>query len=587
MRIAKLLTALTLTAAGTTACSDSSIQESAPLQEGQTAVQTAVGFTTYTSRAEASRSGAYGAIDTDRLKESDYGFGVFAYKTGGRPYSTYRTQNAATGRYPNFMYNEHIVYDGSKWVYEIPANVKYWPNETEANADNTNGGNVSFFAYGPYAKEGSKTVTPDYGIDEQLTSDTDHQGHSSGIIAFSTPTFNGGNAQSASVEDRYRYSDPYVKYRIAADLSQQVDLLWGTTTGSSANVNNNSLQYGASAATYPDFTNDNTEITSGRPDYNVPTDLTKQKTNGTVSLHFKHALAKIGGSYVGTDDGSDEDGATPTNGLMVVLDIDKDGSASGSTLYPYIEGPTAGTPYNTKVTVNSIGFECARQLTDEGREAIGNGTFDFDSHTAQLCNTAILNLATGVWSNHEYRDIGEQSDNAPSTGQTIVPSQDNGGPLDQSHGAILAKEIAEPTAFTTTAYTRQRFEELPIGVTTVAKNVYESQTAPFLYIPGTCPVFTITIDYTVRTYDAKLANNYTEVRQKISKHLYILDSIELNKRYNILMHLGLTSVKFTATVDDWDNTTPSATTTTDTATGAPITVYDEEVEHVYLPANVE
>lgn len=50
----------------------------------------------------------------------------------------------------------------------------------------------------------------------------------------------------------------------------------------------------------------------------------------------------------------------------------------------------------------------------------------------------------------------------------------------------------------------------------------------------------------MRTYDEHLADSYTEVRQRITKRLYILDEIEINKRYSILAHIGLTSVKFDA-----------------------------------------
>lgn len=107
-----------------------------------------------------------------------------------------------------------------------------------------------------------------------------------------------------------------------------------------------------------------------------------------------------------------------------------------------------------------------------------------------------------------------------------------------------------------------------------------------MFIPGTMPIITFTITYTVRTYDPNLKNSYTEVKQKIKKNLYITEKVELNKQYNILMHLGLTSVKFTATVSDWDITDAIGTTTDPGAGQSPVTVYEDEVEHVYLPINV-
>lgn len=67
--------------------------------------------------------------------------------------------------------------------------------------------------------------------------------------------------------------------------------------------------------------------------------------------------------------------------------------------------------------------------------------------------------------------------------------------------------------------------------------------------------------------------------QRITKKLTFTEPVQLNKQYSLLMHLGLTSVKFTATVSDWERW---------------ITAYDEKgvlvqedaVEHVYIPRNV-
>ena len=590
------------------ACSESAdLEQAAVADANPQAAGSEVAFDTYMGMTRSTRGGAYGSIDTDRLKQPGYGFGVFAYKTGTQTYMDYRTQNAQTRRYPNFMYNEPIVYDATKakWVYMHPENTRYWPNEVadsftddqnddagndRATTDYQNGGNVSFFAYAPYTTEGNKETTPDI-IGQAVTSSDD-----GGILFFSTGNFNGGTATATAEDERYKFSDPYVKYKIAAESSRQVDLLWATTLGSSENVLSQGTQPGVSSELYPDFWNDGTEIKNDyvttpsdpvilRPVYNVPADLTKQKTNGTVNLLFKHALAKVGGSYIGTGDGSDEDGTTPTNGLMVILDIDKDGYEVGGSLYPYAEGPKAGTPYNTKVTINEVVLVSEKQLTAEGMTAIKDDTaFDYTSttYTETLRNTGIFNLVTGVWSAIQAETY---TSGVTKRTQTIVPSVN--AVTDATRDAILNHNVAEPASYTTTAYTKARYEELPVGVTTVAKNVYESDTQPFIFIPGTYPIITITIDYTVRSYDAKLADNYTEVRQRITKRLYILDEIQLNKQYNILMHLGLTSVKLTATVSDWETKDATATTVTTPTDGtSPVATYDQDVEHVHLPINV-
>ena len=600
------------------ACSEQDGLEQAELTNGNPQTSgNAVVFDTYMSNPTATRSGSPGAIDTDRLKQSGYGFGVFAYKTGTSNYADYRTQNAVTRRYPNFMYNEHIRYDAvqAKWVYDNPQNTKYWPNEVHdfwgdnvddqnndsandpATTDYTNGGLVSFFAYAPYVPESDKVTTP--AIAGQTVRDvpTVFEG---GILTYSTPSFNGGTPTATATEERYKFSDPYVGYKIAQESSKQVDLLWATTLGSSESVLNQGMQLGNSAELLPEFTTYGLEIKNDyvtdplhpfylRPTYNVPTDLTKQKTNGTVNLHFKHALAKVGGAYHGTGDGSDEDPSTPTNGLMIILDVDKDEHETGGSLYPYAGTITPQTPYNTKVTVNEIVLQSEKQLTQLGMHDIKeNIAFDYsnDAQAEPLFNTGLLNLATGVW--HDVRYLPYDNGQTVRTQTILSPGAPFDGTTDDgSKDAVLHPNIAEPTAYATQPYTRERYEELPIGVTTIAKNVYKSNTQPFVFIPGTYPIITITVDYTVRTFDAKLADNYSEVRQRITKRLCILDQILLNKQYNILIHLGLTSVKFTATVSDWDVTDAHVGSTTDPGDGQSVVqTYDQDVEHVYLPINV-
>ena len=541
-------------------------------------------FSTYMSNSAYSRAGAYGAIDTDKLKQAAYGFGVFAYYTQGQTYANYRTKNEVADHFPLHMYNEQIVYDNtaSKWVYADPRNQKAWPNEFSSGAlddqnndsgndpatGTTSRGNVSFFAYAPYAPETSNIVT-EAGVPMQQVSTSAQQGTDAGIVAFSRNNFNGITGG--------KYSDVYLKYILPTDADKQVDLLWGTTGNNSDNVLGTS-QPGVPTA----------DLDGGLGRFSVNADLTKQKTNGTVSFLFKHTLAKIGGSYVGSGDGSDNNPNTPSNGLMAILDIDKDGQESGGSLQPYVGTKVDGqTEYNTKVTINEITLMSEKQLTDAGVAAIQNNTtFDFNDaiYVTDLYNTGLFNLVTGVWTDHTTTGTNNVRT------QTILPSgaDYNGSTDDAKKDAVLNANVAEPTSFTTTEFTQARYEELPIGVTTFAKNVYANDVQPFVFIPGTHPVITVTITYTVRTYDAKLARNYSEVEQKITKRLYFLDEIELNKQYNVLLHLGLTTMKFTATVEDWDatNITPSSPVPTPGSGASPVATYEDEVEHIYLPKNV-
>ncbi len=595
------LSAAALVALSFAACTDSDVvADGSNLVTGNPA-ENVVQFDTYMGGSKMeTRAGKPGSIDTEVLKKDGYGFGVFAYYTKTESYQNYRTQDGTAGRYPNFMYNEKIVFSSSdnKWVYADVKNTKYWPNEVQngavddqnnntandpAKTDYTNGGNVSFFAYAPYAAEG---VTPTLGIDGQPVSTSDNEGTTSGIVAFSSNNFNGGKS-TATDNTKNRFSDPYVKYTISAANDKQVDLLWGTANNSSENVINETTQAGMAAKDLPDYNGTTLIAEANRETWNVNTDLTKQKTTGTVKFLFKHALAKIGGSYrqIGSyTDGSDDNASSPTNGLMVVLDIDKDDNESGGSLQAYSGTVTAQTKYNTKVTINSIVIESGKQLTEEGVTALTNNTDITETYFENLISTGILNLATGVWS-----DLEKPTTTITRT-QTIQSSGSTfGGDTDDSKkDAVLHANIAEPATFTTTEYTRERFEELPIGVTTVPKNVYGSEAQPFVFIPGSKPIIQITIDYTVRTFDAKLANKYSEVRQKITKRLYILDEIKMNKQYSILMRLGLTSVKLEATVSDWDvDTKENVSGKTDgTSATSDVLTFDQTVEHVYLPINV-
>ena len=628
MKHFRLLTAFAATAALLAACSESSdIVTQTDGRQNLGNEENVVKFSTYMGRTNTTRGGAYGSINTSKLRDANYGFGVFAYYTnsasaGSTPttdYASYRTQNDATDRYPNFMYNERIIGGtGSTWTYANINNTKYWPNEVQngrvddqnndaandpATSTDGNGGLVSFFAYAPYiaeADENNKT-----GIDNNPVAAT-NDGTTSGIIAFSGNAFNGGTS-SATGNAKNRFSDPYVKYKISNENSKQVDLLWGTTmldaSGSSMNgVNVNGIaQNGSKSNLFKDYNDDGSAVLTStdpkRPEYYVNTDLTKQKTNGTVAFAFKHALAKIGGSFVkGTTsyDGSDDDATTPTNGLLVILDIDKEGKELGGTLQPYTGTPletgsiAAKNKNNTKVTITEIKLENDGELTAAGVTAVKNNTFTHDNaaYVQNLRNQGIFNLVTGVWH-------GLVADGASTRTQTIEQtdiklSDPSTETADDDKDAVLNANIAEPKAINwTNDYTKAAFEKLPIGVTTVAKNVYQSDAQPFVFIPGTNPIIKITIDYTVRTYDAKLAKKYSEVRQKITKRLYILDEIQVNKQYNILMHLGLTSVKFTADVSDWEPKDATASSTTPGTGGAtPVATYDDTMDHVYLPANV-
>lgn len=140
------------------------------------------------------------------LTSDGNGWGVYAYYTQK---NNYASPGAAAGIIFN---NRQVRWDDGNnvWDYSLDANHKkeYWPMDPEEN--------VSFFAYGPWADyHGAASVDPDEG--------------------------------------------PQVTYTASTDLSNQKDLLWGTST-------------------------------SGLPHRNVHMD---DYADSKVDMHFRHAPAKM------------------------------------------------------------------------------------------------------------------------------------------------------------------------------------------------------------------------------------------------------------------------------------------------------
>lgn len=265
----------------------------------------------------------------------------------------------------------------------------------------------------------------------------------------------------------------------------------------------------------------------------VNANLSKMKVDGKVKFDFKHALAKFGGTgAMGSDN--------KASGLMVVADIDNGTATTGGTL----DG-------STKITVKSIKIESVKSGDD------GKMTTE-----ASIPTSGTLNLATGVWTTNNNGKIDYEINSPSATAANEATVQ------------TMNESIAEPKTF-------ESWDKLPAGVSTTAQSVY-TETTPLLLIPdGNEHTLRISIDYIVRTKNASLHKGYTEVEQSFYKDL-TLKSVSFNAKYNLLIHLGLTSVKFDATVSDWTNTIAGGTTS-GTASD-PATATDPIV--IYMPQNV-
>jgi hypothetical protein len=461
-------------------------------------------------RSAGSRAGAGGTITNDgtspthKLGDTNYEIGVFAYYTGKFTYGQYQanTYSAETGKdgttdkYPNFMYNQKVYLDGTDWKYSP---LKYWPNDFASNSDvddqsaqgsDTYGGNVSFFAYAPYLEY-------DAAVD------------GTGITAMTAKDATG---------------DPTITYKMESD----VDLLWGTANSSSEKAyggTNPGVEGDENAA-------DNTYQKAIVNDMFVNADLNKQKVNGQVKFLFKHALAAIGGGSA----------AGPGNGFKVVLDIDNStaGEVPSSPAETGGERQTFDTDYwRTKVTIKNI------TITNDLSNPLDGDAAD-DGEVA-LWRTGVLNLATGKWDGSDAGVVAQDIKIATSYDATNLQLNTK---LAEIKTAPSTTNFSDYSGNVKGYFAKSLDTTLP-GVTEDAQDVYNSTTqTPLMLIPGQTPKFKITVEYVVRQYDSALQDTYTEITNKISKTV-TFPTIEMNKYYSLLMHLGLTSVKFTATVSDW------------------------------------
>ena len=230
-------------------------------------------------------------------------------------------------------------------------------------------------------------------------------------------------------------------------------------------------------------------------------DLTKQTTTEQVKFLFKHALAQLGG-------------------LKVVADID--GNGSGLTGFGTLDAATL-------ILVNSVNIK----------------TVDGSSLPYKVGS---LNIATGVWAGSTKYAAAISLGSYTAAGGTI-------------DGAVKEQVPTHSTSWS------------PEGVTTTAKDLYSSY-SPIVFIPIASyqPELEVEIEYVVRTFDVGLdatasgtdGGTWTKITQKITNKV-TLPELQKNTKYTLVMHLGMTSVKFSAEVADWD---------------------DDAVKEVWLPSNV-
>lgn len=497
---------------------------SAPVVAENTQPQ-AIEFGTYVGKGTQTRAGWVGDITDTELKASDKanGFGVFAFYTGNTVYPNVAAAKPGTitanENKPNFMYNQHVTWEESStlWTYSP---LKYWPNDfSSSNVDNQSP-----------AATGTNTATT--GGNVSFFAYAPYVASASGtegIIAMSA-----NNAKG----------NPTITYKMAS-TGENVDLLWGTCP-EDASGNYNVAPTGTPTQTGGKVWGQNATpeiVNFGKTNVN----LTKQTTADTeaaaekVNFLFKHALAKVGGSSKGTSPAS--------SGLQIRLDPDF--------------GSSFGKNNETVVTVDHI------TISQDNAQITTPGTYDHPKK-----NQGVLDLATGIWTTSGEQDQFSQT---IKTGA----SNDNEAELNPNIKEKTVNTSVDLITNTTWAdATGGLVDGTHEGVLIAAQPVYdETKTVtPLLYFPGEIPSLNIEIEYVVRTKDKNLENGYSEVKQKITKTVTFPSAVEMNKRYNLMIILGLTSVKFEATVSNWEVVDNALGDTNGDSTAD---------DYVYLPLNVK
>lgn len=514
-----------------TGCTESDLSGDTSL--AKESAPSAIQFSAKTRNAGATRAtgGSKGDITTTVLKGANYGFGVMAYSTEATAWA-----GASNTYVPNFMYNQKVEYSTDHWTYTP---VKFWPNEFYAgNVDDKQGkagedynatgketrGKVSFFAYAPFVDIQNYSAAPATDLGTTVTSAfktyVGSENPTDGIVAISSNAYT---------------KEPQVKYVLStASLDQAVDLLWGVRAANTT-------------YTLADGNSDNKTTEA----YN--TDLTKQAANETIDFLFKHALAKIGGHTY--------ENPKHQTGLQVILDLDNGSTTAGVQPGTAITGGEKQA--NTLVTVESISIKDLKTYNS--------------SSESDLIKSGWFNIATGVWS--------ENTDKGATYSHEVTKSS--------TGDFVMNPNIAEPADASKLAYSAgwtNNSVAIPGVVTTTPTDVYtEDSKAPGLLLipsPDYDQTLVVTVKYIVRTFDDHLAtsaNNdgatngtWSKVEQTITNKVTIpKNSLKSNKFYKLLIHLGLTSVKFSATVADWEQSDDNDGLNTD----------DDNNKDIYLPSN--
>lgn len=367
--------------------------------------------------------------------------------------------------------------------------LKYWPNEFGKNAASEGQDRLTFFAYAPYVE-----VNPSTGRILKDADNPETTSATSGIVGMTSNTASG---------------DPYIKYYADMDPDKRVDLCWGVAKD---DLNESvDAEYAINA------------ITAGEPYI----DVIKPKTGALINFDFKHALASVN----------------------VKIDTDINFERVNGQEHPE---NAADVDNFTRIWVRSVTFE---GFTDKGRLNLnsrvgeGEGPQWFDLTNDSPVASGVVSVYDGRTDGKEGRENATAKKETPATLNTKIVQS---APYDKAK----LEDATTP---------KLTISDAVPGVTKTTVNLFDALAAeaPVFVIP-TDENLKVTIVYDVETYDPNLATFLSDgavrgssIQNTIEKEITFTDGdevitkLEAGKKYTINLHLGLTSVKFDASVTDW------------------------------------
>lgn len=557
------------TAAMLAACSSEELTGVESAQ--QTAADNAINFSVYTPRT--TRAGAAGNNDVAAVATK--GFGILAYYTDDEKYDKENSK-------PTFMYNTKVTSAdaGTTWTYNP---VMYWPNEFGNTATSDYTDYVSFFAYAPYidvvnetgiptvkaienydlfakalsivytktkspltaitrtefetrynggavygtdadywaavkAQTGAATVTTNAEADaallaaglvqtETITVDdlakyqayigaSDEAAAKAALDNINKEQIQGKNITSISKNNSE--GDPIVKYVVDTDPKTSVDLLWGVAA-------DNTTPY------YTSIINGYNPIVAGKPFI----DLTKPNKPATdkLSWNLRHALSK--------------------------LNIDIQYIADKATPVPPANTPNASEEINADETRIYVRWIKIGGFVVKGALNLNNNIADKANWLSYDGNTALTSEMVTFFDGR--KDGKEGTENGDAANE-----------LPQGLNPVITENYSLDPASKTAGVTKEAVNLFGVGA-----NV----DAPIFVIPTNDDI-DIEICYDVETKDGNLSTfisdgltHGTSVENKIrktSKEIFksaTAVKMEDNKAYTIHIILGMTSVKFEASVE--------------------------------------